>query len=459
MDAVRRRGSAARVHYIKRFLSCVLAMVLCMCLIQPQRTQAVFAEVGLVASGAVMTAPALSVLCTLILTAAGVDFVQGAFEIGDKGMFGSGAYEVGAAMGAAARSAGGAVWEWLESKSAEITQGGGFSDRIKMAVPSDVLEFARTWVTKTYDFTSGSVKIDQSGIFTADSSYLFSMPAVQLKYDQWVPVATLGTLIYAPMEFKFVLSDSETWVYTFNDLGLWKTTLNGKETSGGWTGSFDFGVVGTFVWSYVAPSHYLKIAWYNAQTHEIYIPSVSYKPAVHLMKVNGFVKTVSVTMNRTKSLSEPITQEVTIAAPAVPYEKVGGISVPVVESLTMTDIKSEATDIPDVGTGEIVGDIALEDIAAAQEGLGALFISKFPFCIPWDFARAVQLLAAPPKTPHWEVDFLAPIADRVGGWRGSTKIVIDFSDYEILGSLCRWVTTIMFIGTLVSGTKRLIWTA
>ncbi|MDE6456472.1 MAG: hypothetical protein K2L38_11350, partial [Dysosmobacter sp.] len=50
--------------------------------------------------------------------------------------------------------------------------------------------------------------------------------------------------------------------------------------------------------------------------------------------------------------------------------------------------------------------------------LGAALTSRFPFSIPWDVYKGVTLLAAPPKAPYFEVDFMAPIADRVGGWQG-----------------------------------------
>lgn len=91
--------------------------------------------------------------------------------------------------------------------------------------------------------------------------------------------------------------------------------------------------------------------------------------------------------------------------------------------------------------------------------LGAALTSRFPFSIPWDVYKGVTLLAAPPKAPYFEVDFMAPIADRVGGWKGSTKIVLDFSEYEIIGQVCRWTSTIGFCLMLATGTKRLIWTA
>lgn len=98
-------------------------------------------------------------------------------------------------------------------------------------------------------------------------------------------------------------------------------------------------------------------------------------------------------------------------------------------------------------------------VPSGLDKLGAALTSRFPFSIPWDVYKGVTLLAAPPKAPYFEVDFLAPIAYRVGGWKGSTKIVLDFSEYEIIGQVCRWTSTIGFCLMLASGTKRLIWVA
>lgn len=91
--------------------------------------------------------------------------------------------------------------------------------------------------------------------------------------------------------------------------------------------------------------------------------------------------------------------------------------------------------------------------------LGTALMTRFPFSIPWDVVRGIKLLAAPAEAPYWEVDFLAPIAGRVGGWKGSTKVVIDMGQYEIIGQLCRWTSTIGFCLVLAAGTKKLIWTA
>lgn len=91
--------------------------------------------------------------------------------------------------------------------------------------------------------------------------------------------------------------------------------------------------------------------------------------------------------------------------------------------------------------------------------LAALLTTRFPFSIPWDLSRSVELLSAPAQVPVFEVDFMAPISKRVGGWKGSTKITLDFSEFETLAALCRWTSTLGFCFFLVGATKRYIWTA
>lgn len=104
--------------------------------------------------------------------------------------------------------------------------------------------------------------------------------------------------------------------------------------------------------------------------------------------------------------------------------------------------------------------VALPDIATlGLPALGDALTSKFPFSIPWDVAKAIRLLAVPAKTPRFEIDFMAPIAYRFGGFPGDTMIVLDFSEYEIIGQVSRWASTIGFCLLLASGTKKLIWTA
>ena len=94
--------------------------------------------------------------------------------------------------------------------------------------------------------------------------------------------------------------------------------------------------------------------------------------------------------------------------------------------------------------------------------LGAALTTRFPFSIPWDIYRGLKLLSAPAVVPKFEVDFFAPLNNRVGGWKGDTKIVIDFGyypEFSFIGELCRWTSTIGYCLFLASATKRFIWTA
>ncbi len=155
-------------------------------------------------------------------------------------------------------------------------------------------------------------------------------------------------------------------------------------------------------------------------------------------------------------------------------EKLTGSSVTADLTEVMTDVQSTDTgatttytqdgilENAGVQTGTQTGDTTVDQLdleGLESSGLGALFISKFPFSIPWDLAKAVGLLAAPAVTPYWEIDLYAPIEHRVGSWAGDTTIEIDFSDFEILGQLSRWMSTILFVFALAAGTKRFIWTA
>lgn len=164
-------------------------------------------------------------------------------------------------------------------------------------------------------------------------------------------------------------------------------------------------------------------------------------------------------VNRAESLAIP--QELTegqslaLDVGATDSMSIEEIAQGVLDDIIAGDLTASAEAVEEVVSPEEppdVGDLGLPD-------LGAALISRFPFCIPWDIAKGIKLLAAPAKVPYFEVDFFEPIADRVGGWQGSTKIVLDFSQFEILGQLSRWTSTVGFCLMLAGATKRFIWTA
>lgn len=171
------------------------------------------------------------------------------------------------------------------------------------------------------------------------------------------------------------------------------------------------------------------------------------------------------------SLSLDVAESITIPDGLTDTQSVA-LDVGATDSMSVQDILQGILDAILTGdltaTAEVVDTAELPEepeepvVPLPPEGLdelGAALTSRFPFSIPWDVYKGIQLLAAPAKAPYFEVDFLAPIAHRVGGWKGNTKIVLDFAEYEIIGQVCRWTSTIGFCLMLAAGTKRLIWTA
>lgn len=195
---------------------------------------------------------------------------------------------------------------------------------------------------------------------------------------------------------------------------------------------------------------------------------------------------LSTSISKSPAIDTPVTEERVVVIPQdLPTTDINGKTVPVFDDVQATDViaggiiddpavpSAVPTTAPGITAGEIsgaiadalpvtgakVGDQVVGEVMAEPDSLGAVFVSKFPFSIPWDIVKAIKLLAAPPVTPRWELDFMQPIAYRVGGFRGDTKLVLDMSEYEIVGIATRWVSTLFFVYALASGTKKLMWTA
>ena len=125
-----------------------------------------------------------------------------------------------------------------------------------------------------------------------------------------------------------------------------------------------------------------------------------------------------------------------------------------------TDLTGVQVDNPtDVKTDDKTDDYNDADQAAtdaASESIPAIIFSKFPFCIPWDFYHAMQLLAAPAVAPEWKVDLFAPLKSVIA-FQGSTEIDINMADYPTVGAVIRWCETVGFSIMLIFATRKLIW--
>lgn len=203
----------------------------------------------------------------------------------------------------------------------------------------------------------------------------------------------------------------------------------------------------------------LKIAVF--QTISGYIPASSYFPDSFFISVDeslsvDVAETVQQILERLTALEEG--QSVALDVGATHAMTIEEILQSILDKIIAGDLTASAeavdsTEVPEEPPDDI------PYLPSGLDKLGAALTTRFPFSIPWDVYKGIQLLAAPPKAPYFEVDLLAPIAHRVGGWNGSTAIVLDMSEYEIIGQVSRWTSTIGFCLMLASGTKRLMWTA
>ena len=82
-------------------------------------------------------------------------------------------------------------------------------------------------------------------------------------------------------------------------------------------------------------------------------------------------------------------------------------------------------------------------------------LKKFPFCVPWDVVDLISAFSAEKKAPIFKMPFKL-------NSRQSNKInideniIVDFSKYEKLASICRWFFRLMFIAGLVILTRYIV---
>lgn len=135
---------------------------------------------------------------------------------------------------------------------------------------------------------------------------------------------------------------------------------------------------------------------------------------------------------------------------------------------TGTDEGTGEGTITDTETGTLTGSVTLENVAADSlvevkpetmiddETLTGLFVTKFPWCIPFDLYFAISAFAADPVVPEFEVDLFEGVS-----WEGldlsGTEMTLSFEAFEKVAAVTRWSTLIVFCAGLAMITKRMIW--
>lgn len=129
-----------------------------------------------------------------------------------------------------------------------------------------------------------------------------------------------------------------------------------------------------------------------------------------------------------------------------------------------TSIVNIINQIIDAIGGEIVDDTTEEDeitddildnVEAPALGVDALdsmilpktIFTVFPFCLPRDFVRGMQLFSAKPETPHFECEIKVPAFLNIPAQ--TWNIVIDLERFEMLARITRWLSFISFSFLLI----------
>ena len=86
--------------------------------------------------------------------------------------------------------------------------------------------------------------------------------------------------------------------------------------------------------------------------------------------------------------------------------------------------------------------------------LDSAITKVFPFCLPFDFVRGIKLFNASPQTPVFIYNLKIPA---VGSFAGTQiEIKIDFSKFETLASISRWVSTVGFALSLIFVSTKIV---
>lgn len=111
-------------------------------------------------------------------------------------------------------------------------------------------------------------------------------------------------------------------------------------------------------------------------------------------------------------------------------------------------------DVVDDTTDDDIDDI-LDNVEAPAIGVDALdtmilpktISTVFPFCLPRDFVRGMQLFSAKPETPHFECEIKVPAFLNIPAQ--TWNIVIDLERFEMLARITRWLSFISFSFLLI----------
>ena len=93
---------------------------------------------------------------------------------------------------------------------------------------------------------------------------------------------------------------------------------------------------------------------------------------------------------------------------------------------------------------------AVSELSTTFEPIVDVSKTRFPFSIPWDLQRVVELVSAPPEVPKFSIPFKVPNMGL------DYSLDIDLKDWESMAKISRAFFTIMFVIVLMGITTKFI---
>ncbi len=437
-----------------------------------------------------------------LLAACGIDMLADSVEYSKTRYYGGTPYEKGNELWAYLYDLGGDFADWcmgVDSSDgyAGIRPGDSFT------VPAKVAEEARKWALSNLDFAeNGQMDLADRVLFIDGQQIILTVKPDTIPVGWYKNLANLSNSgIQFGSLWNFVNSERFSFFGLNEDGTQWKycmVDLDPASVAGNTQllpfGEFRYIDNGVMTWSRGFKDTAYAFFWLDDYRGKTYLTPGILDLERGVLFTSDFrgkflevsasdITNLTTTFSKTTALDQPKTEDLTITIPPeLPTTQVGELTIPVITEITSTDLTEiggennpSVDPTPSTGltpsqitqavteawpaTGSPIGDQVIEETMNNPDDLSISVITKFPFSIPWDIAKAIELLAAPPKTPRFEFDFFGPMDDLVGGFPGDTTIVIDFADYEIVGIATRWLSTVFFIYALASGTKRMLWTS
>ena len=477
MGFVLRRGSSARMIYIKRFLAFILVALLLMgIVVQPRRAKAVDL---VITPAAALLVGTIMITCGLVI-AGDANFRQAVNIAWNRATdnLKSDLLSISATL----NSAGTTAVNFAGDKWSEITGwiSGVFpADSTQLTLPNSLYDASEHWTIQMWNGScirhvsngvvatqlltvpagaTGTQNVSFAGydvsIFYSNSSSVETTVTFHLANSHSIGAAICS---YSGSPGGLDYQINVPIIDTYNGYDeMWFSTQSQYSTDPTFSGYYWVNTNDSYYYDgFLLHRDWGQVYYYNADNVQMNLGDPyeynSIAQFVSDVLCNyGNVLPYSVDTDvYSKATSVPTTGNVTLS---VPDTMAGGEALEPSAAADISDVS-----YPDAAVSE--GESTLEMTHSDVQSLGNLMLTKFPFCIPWDFARAVGLLAAPAEAPHWTIDLFGPVAGMVGGWHGSTTVDIDFSQFSTLAAVCRWMETIIFCAGLAVGTKRLLWTA